>query len=101
MTLGPIQSTAKGVILNPQADGLGYNPRCLSRDVNKHAAYNSRDEVITDLITTSKDVLNFQTRMQGDYQNGYMGVHTAGHYTIGGDAGSDFFNSPSDPVSSA
>jgi tyrosinase len=25
-------------------------------------------------------------------------VHTAGHYTIGGDAGSDFFNSPSDPV---
>jgi len=27
------------------------------------------------------------------------GVHTAGHYTIGGDAGSDFFNSPADPVS--
>lgn len=26
------------------------------------------------------------------------GVHAGGHYTIGGDAGSDFFNSPSDPA---
>lgn len=27
-----------------------------------------------------------------------MGVHTGGHYTVGGDAGSDFFNSPADPA---
>jgi len=25
-------------------------------------------------------------------------VHTGGHYTIGGDAGSDFYNSPADPA---
>jgi tyrosinase len=71
----------------------------LSRDVSKYAAYELRDEVIVDLIKTSKDVLTFQNRMQGDFQNGYMGVHTAGHNTIGGDAGGDFFNSPSDPAS--
>jgi hypothetical protein len=99
VTLGPIQTKAKGIKPNPQADGLGYNPRCLSRDLNKHAAYYSRDEVITELIKNSKDVLSFQNRMQGDFPSGYLGVHSAGHYTIGGDAGSDFFNSPSDPVS--
>jgi tyrosinase len=99
MSLGPIQTTFEGVKSNPQADGLGYNPRCLSRDVNKDAAYGSRDEEIMTLITGNNNVLNFQNRMQGDFANKYIGVHTAGHYTIGGDAGSDFFNSPSDPVS--
>ncbi|KAI4660374.1 uncharacterized protein J4E78_005077 [Alternaria triticimaculans] len=98
MSLGPIDSKVKDLKPNPQADGLGYNPRCLSRDVNKHSAYESRDEVITELIKNSKDILTFQNRMQGDYPNKYMGVHTAGHYTVGGDAGSDFFNSPSDPA---
>jgi hypothetical protein len=99
VSLGPIQTKVKGIKPNPQANGLGYNPRCLSRDVNKHAAYRSRDEVITELIKTSKDILTFQNRMQGDFPNKYLGVHSAGHYTIGGDAGTDFFNSPSDPVS--
>jgi tyrosinase len=98
MSLGPIQTTFTGVKPNPQADGLGYNPRCLSRDVNAHAAYGSRDSEIMALITKHDNVLDFQNNMQGDFPNGFIGVHTAGHYTIGGDAGSDFFNSPSDPV---
>jgi tyrosinase len=25
--------------------------------------------------------------MQGDYPNGYLGIHSGGHYTIGGDPG--------------
>jgi tyrosinase len=37
--------------------------------------------------------------MQGDFfQNGFYGVHSAGHYTIGGDPGGDFFASPGDPA---
>ncbi|RAR08504.1 Di-copper centre-containing protein [Stemphylium lycopersici] len=56
VSIGPIQTKAKGIKPNPQEDGLG----------------------------------NFPT--------GYLGVHSAGHYTVGGDAGSDFFNSPSDPA---
>jgi tyrosinase len=28
----------------------------------------------------------------------FMGVHHGGHYTVGGDAGSDFLNSPPDPT---
>ena len=98
VSLGPIQTKAEGIKPNPQADGLGYNPRCLNRDLNKVSAYASRDEVITELITTSNEVGTFQNRLQGDFENGYLGVHSAGHYTVGGDAGSDFFNAPSDPV---
>ncbi|EOA82019.1 uncharacterized protein SETTUDRAFT_97043 [Exserohilum turcica Et28A] len=97
VSLGPIQTKAEGIKPNPQADGLGYNPRCLNRDLNKVSAYASRDEVITELITTSNEVGTFQNRLQGDFANGYLGVHSAGHYTVGGDAGSDFFNAPSDP----
>ena len=26
-----------------------------------------------------------------------MSVHSGGHYTVGGDAGTDFYNSPADP----
>ena len=97
MSLGPILTTFPGVKPNPQADGLGYNPRCLIRDISAEAAYGSRDEEIMALMGHG-NVLDFQNRMQGDFPNRFIGVHTAGHYTIGGDAGSDFFNSPSDPV---
>lgn len=100
MNIGPISTAMKDVKPNPQADGLGYNPRCLSRDVSAPAAYLSRDEEIMGLFASADNVLTFQNRMQGDFGNQYLGVHTAGHFTIGGDAGSDFFNAPSDPVSS-
>lgn len=36
--------------------------------------------------------------MQGDFPNGFYGVHSAGHYTVGGDPGGDFFVSPAEPV---
>lgn len=35
--------------------------------------------------------------MQGDFPSGFLGVHTAGHYTVGGDPGGDLFVSPGDP----
>jgi tyrosinase len=35
--------------------------------------------------------------MQGDFPSGYLGVHTAGHFTVGGDPGGDLFASPGDP----
>jgi tyrosinase len=35
--------------------------------------------------------------MQGDFSNGFLGVHTAGHFTVGGDPGGDLFASPGDP----
>ncbi|KAJ9149647.1 Tyrosinase central domain-containing protein [Coniochaeta hoffmannii] len=83
------------------ADPLGDNLRCLKRDLNSAVAakyssfYNS-----TSLILESADVENFQAIMQGDprYVTGDLGVHGGGHFTIGGDPGSDPFISPGDPV---
>ena len=98
VNLGPFMSMMKNLPPNPQEDGLGYNPRCLSRDINQQAANATKDEFITSLITGYKDIASFQTSLQGDFENDVMGVHTGGHYTISGDAGSDFMNSPADPA---
>ncbi|KAH7398700.1 hypothetical protein DE146DRAFT_677855 [Phaeosphaeria sp. MPI-PUGE-AT-0046c] len=96
VNLGPIQSLSNFAPPNPQPDGLGLNQRCLSRDLNPYAANYTTDAHIVSLITKSPDILTFQDRMQSPGPE--TGVHLGGHYTIGGDAGSDFFNSPSDPA---
>ncbi|KAK3314139.1 hypothetical protein B0H66DRAFT_584492 [Apodospora peruviana] len=82
---------------NPQSDGLGYNPRCLRRDINRHAAAVTTANYTYDLITRNKNVYWFQTVMEGEFDKGKWGVHTGGHYTVGGDPAGDFFVSPGDP----
>jgi tyrosinase len=99
--MGPLQSMLKvpgGLKPNPQADGLGYNPRCLSRDISLQASNETRDEMVSALIKDYPSIERFQRVFQGEFSAGKMGVHTGGHYTIGGDAGSDFYNSPADPA---
>ncbi|KAF1834931.1 Di-copper centre-containing protein [Decorospora gaudefroyi] len=102
--MGPLQFMLKipeglpQVPPNPQADGLGYNPRCLRRDMSQQAADATTDFEVSSLIKNFNDIATFQTVYQGEFAEGRMGVHTGGHYTIGGDAGSDFFNSPADPA---
>lgn len=97
MNLGPLQTKLQGLPPNPQANGLGYNPRCLRRDISPQAANHTTDEKVVSLITQYTDILSFQDQMQ-NYAPGTMGVHNGGHYTIGGDAGADFYNSPSEPA---
>jgi tyrosinase len=36
--------------------------------------------------------------MEGQFNIGLWGVHAAGHYTISGDPGGDFFLAPGDPA---
>jgi tyrosinase len=45
----------------------------------------------------SKTIETFQNELQGRFDDGFLGLHAAGHFSIGGDAG-DFFSSPNDPV---
>jgi tyrosinase len=97
MNLGPVDTKWPGIKKNPSPDGLGYNPRCLTRDFLTDASMGATDKITADLIKNSKDIHTFQNLMQGDHPNKYIGVHSAGHYTIGGDTGADFYNSPSDP----
>ncbi|KAF2621922.1 Di-copper centre-containing protein [Macroventuria anomochaeta] len=101
INMGPLQTMLQipgGLPKNPQADGLGYNPRCLRRDISLQAANATSDSEVVRLIKNYKDIASFQAEYQGEFAAGRMGVHTGGHYTVGGDAGSDFYNSPADPA---
>lgn len=97
--LGLVGYAANQTTPNPQADGLGYNPRCLRRDLSVQCAQATNDANITTLITEKKDIASFQDWMQGPFTYGLSdyGVHAGGHYIISGDPGGDFFTSPGDP----
>lgn len=98
--LGPVAPVIADPQPNPEPyTGLGYNPRCLRRDISSAAATGwTKDSDVVSLIKSNTNFLNFTTRMQGDFANGFLGVHTAGHFTIGGDPGGDLFASPGDPA---
>lgn len=49
------------------------------------------------LGSASKNIATFQNELQGRFDQGFLGLHAAGHFSIGGDAG-DFFSSRNDPV---
>lgn len=99
VNLGPLAPTIAGINKNPQANGFGYNPRCVKRDIGNYISRKwGRTVDITELILLHSDIGSFQARMQGDFPNGFLGVHSAGHFTIGGDPGGDFFTSPGDPA---
>ncbi|KAF2263579.1 Di-copper centre-containing protein [Lojkania enalia] len=99
VNLGPVAGVLPDLTPNPEFTGLGYNPRCLRRDISKAAAQGwTKDEDVADLIKNNKNFYWFATRMQGDFPSGFLGVHTAGHFTIGGDPGGDLFASPGDPA---
>jgi tyrosinase len=89
--LGPMSATVGGVPANPRADGLGYNPRCLRRDISKTSAAATAATYTYNLITKFTDILSFQNVMQGSILAGSglaaVGVHSGGHFTIGGDPG--------------
>ncbi|EMC99557.1 hypothetical protein BAUCODRAFT_29922 [Baudoinia panamericana UAMH 10762] len=95
VNLGPVAPAFSDATPNPAPNGLGYNPRCLRRDISSYAATtNLQDVNVTDLITQNDNILDFQNNMQGQFANGILGVHTAGHFVVGGDPGGDLFTSP-------
>lgn len=96
INLGPIQSLDVTVPPNPWANGLGYNPRCIKRDISTQSSLETNDQFVSDLIKNSATVSAFQNTLQNP-EPGRLRIHLAGHNIIGGDAGSDFYNSPSDP----
>lgn len=98
VNLGPVVPAISFVEKNPQPDGLGYNARCIRRDISGYAASRwANDGNVTALITDSPHIGAFQTTLQGDFASGFLGVHTAGHFFVGGDPGGDIFSSPGDP----
>ncbi|KAK2766084.1 hypothetical protein FQN54_007599 [Arachnomyces sp. PD_36] len=97
VTLGPMSPTLDGA--GPNGDGRGYNPRCLRRDISSDVAKNwTKTSDVVDLITGHDNIYWFQTFMQGQGDEELFGVHSGGHYSIGGDPAGDFFISPGDPA---
>ncbi|KAK0649934.1 hypothetical protein B0T16DRAFT_492448 [Cercophora newfieldiana] len=88
INLGPIGIPPTG----PQG-GLGYNPRCLTRDLSPVLSLSTRPTNVTALLDGCADLgcLNIQL----DTPDG--GVHGFGHFQMGTTA-FDVFISPSDPV---
>ncbi|KAN0099131.1 Di-copper centre-containing protein [Hyaloscypha variabilis] len=103
VNLGPVSPTLQepdqiknNATTNP---GSAYNPRCLKRDISSWVSSRwSADQQSVALITNSSDIATFQSTMQGDFSTGFYGVHTAGHFTYGGDPAGDLFTSPGDPA---
>lgn len=101
VNLGPVAPTlaVPGVIDYSNPDPLAYNPRCLRRDISSWVSSQwTKDSDSFDLIANYQDIGSFQSRMQGDFPTGFYGVHTAGHFTTGGDPGGDLFASPGEPT---
>ncbi|KAK4448696.1 Grixazone synthase [Podospora aff. communis PSN243] len=85
--LGPVGYEPQG----PQG-GLGYNPRCLTRDLSPAFSLDTRPTNVTKLLDGCADLgcFNLQLDTPG-------GVHGSGHFLMGTTA-LDVFASPSDPV---
>ncbi|RDW75127.1 hypothetical protein BP6252_06269 [Coleophoma cylindrospora] len=100
VNLGPVAPALRIAGLNASSSKFAYNPRCLRRDVSVWVSSNwTRDIDSSDLIKQNLDINSFQSVMQGfGTPPGYYGVHSGGHYTIGGDPGGDFYASPGDPA---
>ncbi|KAF2215550.1 hypothetical protein CERZMDRAFT_4869, partial [Cercospora zeae-maydis SCOH1-5] len=98
VNLGSLAPALSYIPPNPLPNGLGYNPRCLRRDLGAYAAdIWLRDPNTTALITDNALIGSFQSVFQGNFSAGFLGAHTAGHFVVGGDPGGDLFASPGDP----
>ncbi|KAI8949572.1 Di-copper centre-containing protein [Xylaria longipes] len=98
INLGPVFPIQDG--MEPAPVWLGYNPHCLSRDLSAFTAVNwlTLDNILNVTIgAASNSVYAFQNELQGRFDDGFLGLHTAGHGVMGGISG-DLFGSPVDPV---
>jgi tyrosinase len=79
---------------------LGYNPRCLRRDLNQYPIDNWMTLPNLYNVTigeASNSIKDMQNEFQGRFADGFLGIHASGHFVMGGDS-SDFYSSPNEPV---
>lgn len=98
--LGPVAPGMAGLQPNPSPDGpLGYNPRCLSRDLGDYTAstwFTAENLLNITVGDASGSILLFQNELQGRFGDQFLGMHASGHMAVGGEA-SDLFSSINDP----
>lgn len=81
VNLGPVQepNTPAG-----PDNGLGYNPRCLKRDVGPDVAQEWTNSTAVISLLEEPDIESFEMNMEGVPGSGQFGVHAGGHFTIAG-----------------
>ncbi len=100
LNLGPVDPGMDGEPALNDTNMLGWNPRCIRRDISGWiarkwlTAENLRNAT---LGPASVDILAFQNELQGRFDDGFAGMHAAGHYVMGGDE-TDLWTSPADPM---
>ncbi|CAH0000230.1 unnamed protein product [Clonostachys byssicola] len=97
--LGPVSPGMNGMTASPTG-ALGYNPRCLRRDLSKYPVdtwFTARNLFNVTLGAASGSITAFQNELQGRFGDQFLGMHAAGHFTMGGDS-ADLFSSPNDPI---
>jgi tyrosinase len=88
INLGPVASEPRD-----SDGGLGYNPRCLTRDLHPEWTNHTKPTDIVDAFTACGDDLGcLDTNAEGA-----IGFHTSGHFAVGGIM-MDPWVSPQDPV---
>ncbi|KAH7067656.1 hypothetical protein BKA63DRAFT_479709 [Paraphoma chrysanthemicola] len=98
INLGPVSPTMAGE--TRVTERLAYNPRCAKRDLTTFASstwLTVENLYNLTLGTASENIETFQNEFQGRFADGFLGLHAAGHFALGGDAG-DLYSSPNDPV---
>lgn len=85
--LGPVAYAPQG----PNG-GLGYNPRCLVRDLSLGFSNQTKPSDVAKVIGEPQDLYSFD-----DLLESLTGVHAGAHFLMGG-VGIDAFASPGDPA---
>jgi tyrosinase len=79
VNLGPVALGLTNGSTITNGDGLGYNPRCLKRDLTDYSNRRfANASSIVRLVLENKDIYNFQMTMQGFPGSGDIGVHGGG-----------------------
>lgn len=99
VNLGPVSPGMAGMTASPTGP-MGYNPRCLRRDLSSYPVdtwFTARNLFNVTLGAASGSIAAFQNELQGRFADQFLGMHAAGHFTMGGDS-ADLFSSPNDPI---
>ena len=84
VNLGPTSLGLTDGTTIANGDGLGYNPRCLKRDLTNYCNQKWANATsVASLILKNQDIWNFEMEMQGWPGAQDLGVHGGGHYSMG------------------